>query len=329
LINKGLMTMLKMIAALCAGLTLLVSPAMAQQVVPWPPLIKIVAPFAAGSTADATARAVASGLAKRVGSTVIVENQPGASTFIGTAAVVKGPKDGSVMLLTSTSTFAAAATKRTVPVDVATDLIPVAMLSAGPLTVAASAASNIKTPADLVAAARAKPNGITYGTGGVGSNSHIAAELLNDAAHIQLMHVPYKSGSLVVPDLAAGRIDLTIGTYATVASQVKTGKVRLVAVTTAQPDPAFPGVPTMASAAPGFSIDNWVGIFVAAGTPPAVIKRLNHELNEIAKSGEMRQVMELDGFVPSALSPEEFGSRVRDTYAGFKKIAAVKSIEME
>lgn len=320
--------MLKIIAAFACALTLLVSPAVAQQP-QRPSLIKVLVPFAAGSTADATARAVANELQKRVGTSVIVENMPGAATFIGAAALVKGPKDGSVLFLTSTTTFAAAATRRNVPVDVLTDLVPVAMLSAGPLTVAASADSNIKTPAELVAAARAKPNAVTHGTGGVGTNSHIAAELLSEAAQIQLMHVPYKSGSQVVPDLTAGRIDLTIGTYATVAAQVKTGRVRLVAVTSAQPHPAFPGVPTMASVAPGFSIDNWVGIFVAPGTPPQVVKRLNEDLNEIAKSGEMRKVTELDGFVPVALTPEEFASRVRDTYAGFKNIAASRKIESE
>lgn len=320
--------MLKTIGAFCCALALLVSPAIAQQT-QLPALIKIVVPFAAGATADATGRAVASELAKRVGSNVIVDNQPGASSFIGAAAVAKGPKDGSVLLLTSTSTFAAAATKRTVPIDVNTDLLPVALLSAGPLTVAASAQSNIKTPAELVAAARAKPGGITHGSGGIGTNSHIANELLNDAAHIQLMHIPYKSASLAVNDFVGGRIDLMIGTYATIAPQVKVGRARLVAVTTPQPHPSFPGVPTMASAAPGFSIDNWVGIFAPPGTPPAVIKRLNHELNEVAKSNEMRRVMELDGFVPVALSPEEFGSRVRDTYDAFKKLAAAKNIVVD
>jgi tripartite-type tricarboxylate transporter receptor subunit TctC len=320
--------MLKTIGAFCSAIVLAGAPAMAQQT-PLPPLIKIVIPFAAGSTADATARAVASDLAKRVGSTVIVESQPGASTFIGSAAVVKGPKDGSVLLLTSTSTFAAAATKRVVPIDVLTDLVPVALISAGPLTVAASAQSNIKTPAELVAAARAKPDGITHGTGGIGSNSHIANELLNDAAHIQIMHVPYKSASLAVNDFVGGRIDLMIGTYATVAPQVKAGRVRLIAVTTLQPHPSFPGVPTMASAAPGFWIDNWVGIFAPAGTPPALIQRLNHELIEAAKSDEVRRVIELDGYVPGAQSPEEFGVRVRETYAGFKKLAVAKNIVVD
>jgi tripartite-type tricarboxylate transporter receptor subunit TctC len=291
--------------------------------------MKIVVPVAGGSTADATARTVASELARRIGNTIIVENLPGASTFIGAAAVAKGAKDGSVLLLTSASTFTAAATKKFVPINVNTDLLPVALLSTGPLTVGASIQSNIRTPAELVAAARAKPDGITHGTGGVGTLSHIAHELLNDAAHIELRHIPYKSASLAVSDFVGGRIDLLIGTYATIAEQVKAGRARLVAVTTAQPHPSFPGVPTMASAAPGFAIDNWVGIFAPAGTPPAVIQRLNRELNEVAGSKVVRQVIELDGFVPAALTPEEFGARVRDGYAGYKKLAAAKNIAVD
>jgi tripartite-type tricarboxylate transporter receptor subunit TctC len=322
------MTMFKTFRALCPTLALFAVPALAQQA-PLPPLIKIVVPFAGGSTADATARAVGTELAKRVGSTVIVENMPGASSFIGVAALVKSPKDGSVLLLTSTSTFAAAATKRSVPVDVIADLLPVAMISAGPLTVAASIQSNIKTPAELVAAARAKPNGLTHGSGGIGSNSHIANELLNDAAHIQIMHVPYKSASLAVGDFVGGRIDLMIGTYATVAPSVKAGRARLVAVTTLQPHSSFPGIPTMASAAPGFSIDNWVGIFAPSGTSPVVVRRVNRELNEIAKSNEVRQVMELDGYVAGGLTPEEFSVRVRDTYAAFKSLAVAKNIVVD
>jgi tripartite-type tricarboxylate transporter receptor subunit TctC len=309
-------------------LTLLALPAFAQPA-ELPPLIKIVVPFAAGASTDAAARAVASELSKRVGRTVIVENQPGASTFIGAAAVAKAPKDGSVLLMTSVSTVTAAVTKQNVPVDINTELMPVALLSEGPLVIAASAQNDIRTPTDLVAAARAKPDVITHGTGGIGTLAHVAAEMINDAARIQLKHVPYKGASLAVNDFIAGRIDLMIGVYTTVASQVKAGRVRLVAVTTPQPHPAFPGVPTMASAVPGLSIDIWVGFFAPAGTPPAVVQRLNRELNEVAKSSAVLAVIEPDGSTPRSLSPEEFGSRVRNSFAVWKKVATEKKIVVD
>ncbi|MEY4100164.1 MAG: hypothetical protein RL300_1335 [Pseudomonadota bacterium] len=319
--------MLKKFGTFISGIALIAAaPAVFAQQVPLPPLIKIVVPFAAGASTDVTARAIASQLSTRLGTNVIVENKAGASTFIGVSAVAKGPKDGSMILMTSSSTVSAAATMRSVPVDINTELLPVSLLSEGPLIVAASAMTDIKTPADLVAAARARPDMITHGTGGVGTLAHIAAELLDDSAKIQLKHIPYKGASLVVTDFVAGRVDLMFGVYQTIAAQVKAGKARVIGVTSAQPHPAFPGVPTMASVAPGYAVDIWVGFFAPVGTPPALVQRLNRELNDIAKSKEVLQIIEPDGSSPKALTPEEFGSRVRNSYASWKKLATAKNI---
>ena len=316
---------LKTLKAALATTSLLAFGAWAQQT-PLPPLIKIIVPFAAGASTDVAARAVAAELAKRTGGNVIVDNQPGASTFIGVASAAKAPKDGSVLLMTSTSTITAAATKPSVPVDLTTELLPVAQLSSGPLIIAASTQSNIKTPADLVAASRAKPDQITHGTGGVGTLAHVAAEMINDTAKISLKHVPYKGAALAVPDLVAGRLDLLIGVYTTIAPQVQTGRARLVAVTTPQPQAAFPGVPTMASVAPGLSIDIWVGFFAPLGTPLAVVQRLNAEFNEVAKSKAVLDVIQPDGSVLQSVSPSEFGARVRSGFLAWKKLAADKNI---
>ncbi len=306
----------------------LAAPAFAQQA-QLPPLIKIIVPFAAGASTDAAARAVAAELAKRTGGNVIVDNQPGASTFIGVSAAAKAAKDGSVLLMTSSSTITAAATKHTVPVDITTEMLPVSQLSAGPLIVAASAVSNLKTPAELVAAARAKPDQITHGTGGVGTLAHVAAEMINDAAKIQLKHVPYKGAALAVPDFVAGRIDLLVGVYTTIGPQVKAGRAHIIGVTTARPQSAFPGVPTMASVAPGLNIDIWVGFFAPQGTPTAIIQRLNAELNEVAKTKAVRDVIEPDGSVPQAITPEAFGVRVKTDYAAWKRLAATKNIVVD
>lgn len=321
--------MIKPLSFLLVLLAFLAPPVTRAQSVPLPPLIKIIVPFAAGASTDAAARAVANELSKRTGSSVVVENQPGASTFIGLAAATRGAKDGSVLLMTSTSTITAMATRPTVPVDLTTALLPVAQLSEGPLIVASSTESNIKTPADLVAVARAKPDALTHGSAGVGTLAHVAAEMINDAAKIQLRHIPYKGSALALTDLSAGRINLMVGIYSTIASQVKAGRVRLVAVTSPQPHPAFPGVPTMASVAPGLSLDIWVGFFAPLGTPTALVQRLNRELNEVAGSKTVQDMIAVDGSVSVALSPEEFGSRVRNSYATWKKVAAAKNIISE
>ena len=311
---------------ICATLLAMwAAPALAQQT-PLPAQIKIVVPFAAGASTDAAARVFATEFAKRTGSTVIVENLPGASTYIGAAAVAKAPKDGSVLLMTSSSTFTAAATKATVPMDVTTELLPVALLSEGPIIIGASLQSDIKTPAELVAAARAKPDIITHGTGGIGTFSHVVAELINDAAKIQLKHIPYKGAALAVPDLVAGRIDLMIGVYTTIAPQVKAGRTRLIAICSREPHPAFPGVPTMASVVPGLSVELWVGFFAPTGTPRAVVQRLNQELNEAAKSAAVREAISQDGSLPRAVTPEEFGAQVRSSYTTWKQLAKDRNI---
>jgi tripartite-type tricarboxylate transporter receptor subunit TctC len=294
-----------------------------------PPLVRIVVPVSAGASTDIMARKVAPLLAARLGTNVIVENRPGATGLIGAAAVSKGPADGSILLLFSTSMITAGATMRNPPLDVIKDLTPVAALAENPLVVVVSTKTDIKTPADLVAAARARPDMITHGHGGIGSTAHLAAELFSDAARIQLRHVPYKGAAPAVIDMSSGIIDMMISTNSTVVAQTKAGRARLIAVTSREPSPSFPDLPTMASAVPGFSADLWVGVWTSNGTPPALIQRYNRELVEIARAKEVQDLMQLDGGVPLAWTPAEFATRVRESYDAFKRIASTRSIVME
>jgi len=310
------------------ALSALASVALAQQAT-FPPLVRIVVPFPGGAITDITARTVAPQLAARLGTTVIVENRAGGSTLIGSGAVAKGPKDGSMLLLTTPSLVTVAATMPNMPFDLNNDLIPVAMLTEGPMLIAVSTKTDIKSPADLVAAARAKPDTVTYGTSGVGTLGHLASELLNDAAGVQMRHIPYKGSAQAVTDLAAGNIDMLIGAHSSLAPHVKGGRVREIAVTSRQPSAAFPGMPAMASAAPGFATDIWTVVFVPAGTPAAIVQRLNRELNEIAKSKELRDLMLADGANPMTMSPEEISRRIRESLATYKKVAATKNIVAE
>lgn len=314
----------------CLALALIAgaSTAMAQQTA-LPSTIRMIVPFAPGATTDLMARAAATELAKRLGNTVVVENQPGASTFIGVGTAARAPKDGSVLLMTSVSTFTAAATKRTMTVDVLKDIVPVSLLSESPIAVAASLPSGIKTPNELIAAARAKPDIITHGTAGIGTLGHIAAEMFNDGAKVHLKHIPYKGASLAIGDFVAGRVDLMFGTYSTTAPQIKAGKARLVGITSAEPHPVFPGVPTIASVIPGYSVTVWGGFFVPEGTPTAIILRLNRELNEVAKSNAVLEILEPDAGSPKALTPEEFAVYVRDSYAGWKSFVTAKNILLD
>jgi tripartite-type tricarboxylate transporter receptor subunit TctC len=319
--------MFRTLGAIFSAVALL-GPAAAQQA-PAPPLIRIVVPFSSGGSTDVLARSVAAQLGPRLGTNVIVENRAGAGGLIGASAVAKGPSDGSMLLLTTASLVTSAATTRSVTFDVNTDLIPVALLGEGPMVVAVSSKINIKTPADLVAAARARPDALSYGTAGVGTIGHLTAELLNDSAGIQTRHIPYKGTSLALIDLASGTIDMTVAIYTTLAPQIKSGRVRLIGVTSRQLNPAFPGVLPMASAVPGFEANTWVAVFAPRGTAAALVQRLNRELNEIARSKDVAEQLLSDGATPRPLTPEEVRPRVRESFAVWKKLATAKKIAVE
>jgi tripartite-type tricarboxylate transporter receptor subunit TctC len=315
----------KIVSATAIALAL---PALAQQPA-IPSVIKIIVPFSVGGSTDVMARAVATEMGTRLGTTVIVENRVGAGSLIGSDIVAKGPRDGSMLLFTTASLVTAAATAPKVPFDVTKDLLAVALVGEGPMVVAASAASGIKTPAELVAAATAKPDSLTYGSAGVGSISHLAGELINDSAKIQTRHVPYKGTSLALIDLASGTIDWSVATYTTLVPQIQSGRVRLIGVTTSQPSPSFPGILPMASAVRGLDATTWVAMFAPPGTPAALVQRYNRELNEIAKSKAVSDQMSADGVVRMALTPEEAGTKVRSSYALWKRIATEKKILAE
>ena len=294
-----------------------------------PALMRIVVPFPPGGSNDVIARALAPQLAKRLGNNVIIENKAGAAGVIGSDAVAKAPPDGSQLLLTSSTFLTTAATQAKLPYDPLAALIPVAMVAEGPLLVAVPADKPIKSPADLVAAAKAKPGALNYGTAGVGSLAHLATELLNGAAGIQMTHVPYKGAGPALIDLAAGQIDVMISNYSSLVSQMKSGKVRAIAVTSPKPSPAFPDLPPLAAAVPGYSMDIWVTMFAPAGTPSPLVERLNREINEISASPELRTFLDPDGALPVALSPAAIGAKLRQDLAQLKKIAAERKISMD
>jgi tripartite-type tricarboxylate transporter receptor subunit TctC len=296
---------------------------------PIPKTIRIVVPFAAGGSNDVIARAIAGPLAARLGTTVIVENRAGAAGVVGSDYVAKSAKDGSVLLLTSSSFLTAAATQTQLPYDALTAFAPVAMVGRGPMLLAVSGTAPWKSPTELVAAARAKPAALNYGTAGVGSIAHLSTELLDDTAKVQMTHVPYKGAAPAAVDLAAGQIQVMISNYSTLAPLLKGGKIKALAVTSAKAHPAFPDLPPLAGVAPGYDVDIWVGVFAPAGTPQAVVARLNEEINAIAASPELAPVLEPDGTLPDAISPAVFAGRIKDELATWKQIAAEHKIVAE
>jgi tripartite-type tricarboxylate transporter receptor subunit TctC len=300
--------------------------ALAQEI---PPLLRIVVPFPPGGSNDVIARAIAPQLAKRLGNNVIVENKGGAAGVIGSDAVAKAPRDGSHLLLTSSTFLTTAATQAKLPYDPIAAFVPVAMVAEGPLLVAVPASMPIKSSAELLAAARAKPGALNYGTAGVGSVAHLATELLNGAAKVQMTHVPYKGAANALLDLAAGQINLMISNYSSIVPQIRAGKVRPIAVTSAKPSPAFPDLPPLAQAVPGYAIEIWVTVFAPAGTPMPLVERLNREINQISASPELRTFLDPDGAQPVALSPAALAARIKGDLAQLKRIAAERKISLD
>jgi tripartite-type tricarboxylate transporter receptor subunit TctC len=294
-----------------------------------PGVMRIVVPFPPGGSNDVIARALAPPLAKRLGNSIIVDNRAGAAGVIGTDAVVKGPRDGTAVLLTSSTLLTTAATQSTVPYDPATALVAVSMIAQGPLLLAVTSAAPFKSTTDLLTAARRQPGVLNYGTAGVGSVAHLATELLNGRANIQMTHVPYKGAANALIDLAAGHIGVMISNYSSIVSQVKGGKVRALAVTSQKVSPAFPDLPPLAAEVPGYAIDIWVAVFAPAGTPAALIERLNREINELSASPDLRVFLDPDGAVPVALSSTAFATRIRDDLAQWRKIAAERRIRVD
>ncbi|WP_254241905.1 tripartite tricarboxylate transporter substrate-binding protein [Achromobacter pestifer] len=294
-----------------------------------PKQVKIVVPFTAGASNDAIARAIAPQLAARLGNTVIVENRGGAAGAIGSEYVARSAKDGSVLLLTSSTFLTTAATQPHLPYDPLKQFAPVAMIGQGPLVIAASAQTPYTSLKQLLEAARGKPGALNYGSAGVGSLAHLATVMLDDAAGTEMTHVPYKGAANAASDLAGGLIHVMLSNYSTLAPVVQGKKVKLLATTAQSPSPAFPDLPPAAQALPGYSVQIWVGVFAPAGTPQPYIDKLNAALVEIAASPEMKTLLDLDGTVPSRMDSAEFGARVREELAQWQAIARKHNISAE
>ncbi len=325
--SKSLVKLVLLGAGICAGL---LSQANAQTVPSEvPKVVRIVVPFSPGGSNDLIARAIAPALARRLNTSVIVENRPGAAGVIGSEVVANAAPDGSTLLLTSSTFLTAAATQRRSPFDPVKSFTPVAMIAEGPLLLAVPASAPHRSPAELLQAARARPGQVSYGSSGVGSVAQLATELLASDAKVQLLHVPYKGAANALLDLMSGQIDLMISNYSSISAQIKAGRIRPLAVTSREPSPVFPDLPPLAAAVPGFAIDIWAGVLAPAGMPRPLLERLNREINQIAASPDVRNLLDPDGARPAALAPEAFATRIASDLAQWKRVATERSIVVE
>ena len=277
--------------------------------------VKLVVPFAPGSSVDAIARAVAAKLASRLDQPVIVENKVGAGGVIGMSYVAHQAPDGYTLLLAS-NPFSTAMLigmgNSKPPYDALKDFSPVGQIGAAPYMFVVSNSLGVGNLNELVERARAAPGTVNYGSAGSGSMNHLGVELLSSVANIKLTHIPYTGLAPAITGFMGGQVQLLMPSLPAAMSYVRSGKMRALAVTTAKRSALLPEVPTVAELGfPGFEIDGWWGILGPAGLPAPVLKRLNDELNFVLESSEMRELLARDGASPKPGTPQDFANMLR------------------
>ena len=293
-------------------------------------IIKIVVPFAPGGGTDVVARTLAQEMSKDLGVTVIIENKPGAGTIIGTQAVATAEPDGYTLLM---GTFANAVNPglyAKLPYDQHRDLTAVALVARSFSIVVVNPRSPIKSITDLIAAAKADPDELSYGTYGTGTSAHLAGELFKHMANVNLTTVPYKGSAPAITDLMSGQIQVMFTTVASAAALVEAGQLRALAVTSAERSPAFPNLPTVAEAGvPGYDAEAWYGLFAPARTPPEIIDRLNKAAAKAVKAKSFEKLSVNEGLILVASPPSELERYFREEEDRWRKVIQDAGIKAE
>jgi tripartite-type tricarboxylate transporter receptor subunit TctC len=271
--------------------------------------IRFIVPFPPGGGNDIVARIVAAKLGEHLGQSVVVDNRGGAGGTIGTDITAKAPPDGHTLLVNNISLAVNHTLFPKLPYDTLKDLAPVGLIGRQPNIIVVHPGVPAKSLRELLDAARAKPGQMNYGSGGVGTASHLATEMLKAMAGVELVHVPYKGLGPALTDLVGGRVQLIISTMASALPFTKSGKLRPLAVTTAKRSAFFPEVPTADEAGvKGYEFSTWYGLFVPAGTPRAIVDRLNAEMRKALGSAAVLESFSAQGLEPSPSTPTEFGA---------------------
>jgi tripartite-type tricarboxylate transporter receptor subunit TctC len=271
---------------------------------------------------------VAKSLSETWKQSVIIENRPGAGGLIGTGAVVSAEPDGYTLLVQSASYAANPAIYKKLPYDPLKSLIDVDILGQTPYVLITSAEGPYQSIRDLVIAAKSKPGEITFASAGVGSSTHLAAEYFNQMMGIKLIHVPYKGSPEAIQDTMAGRTAFYMAPLDTAIGQLKGGKVRALGVTSKARNAAVPDIPSIAELGyANFEIGLWFGVWAPAGTPAAIVKKINQDINLAMQSPEVKTAYESKGIKATPMSPQEFAKFVREEMAKYQKIAKDANIE--
>jgi tripartite-type tricarboxylate transporter receptor subunit TctC len=293
-------------------------------------VVRIVVPFAPGGGTDVVARTLAHEMENDLGKSVIIENKPGAGTIVGTQAVATSKADGYTLLMGTFANAVNPSLNAKLPYDPHKDFAPVALIARSFNIVVVNPKSPIRSTADLIAAARANPGKMTFGTFGAGTSAHLAGELFKNMAKVDLTAVPYKGAAPGITDLIGGQIDVMFTTVASAASLVESGQLRAIAVTAAERSPAFPQLPTVAEAGvPGYAAESWYGLFVPAGTPKDVIDRLNQSAATAVQSDAFKKLGVNEGLVMVRLPPDALDRYFHDEEERWRRVISEAGIKLE
>lgn len=290
--------------------------------------VRIIVPFSPGGGTDTIARTLGAAMSQDLGQTVIVENKPGAGTVIGSDTVAKSAPDGTTILIATFAHAVNPSLRSKMPFDTDKAFDPVVLIGRSPNILVVPANSPYKSIKELVAAAKADPGKLTFASQGVGTSAHLAGELFNTLANVNMTHVPYKGAGPALNDLLGGQVNMMFATATAAAPLIESGKVRALGVTTPERSPVRPELPSIAEAGvPGYAAESWYGFFVPAGTPADVVKKLNQATAKAAKSEAFRKRVEGEGLVISAGTPKELAEYV--TAEQKRWAAVVKAAKIE
>jgi tripartite-type tricarboxylate transporter receptor subunit TctC len=293
--------------------------------------ITLVVPFPPGGSTSIVGRLIADKMSQLLGQSIVVDNRGGAGGTVGTKAVTKSEPDGYTLLLGYTGTLAIGPSLyRNVGYDPRKDFAPIGMIGSAPSSLVAHPSFPAKTVAELIAYAKANPGKVNFGSAGVGTVGHITGEYFAHAAGIQIVHIPYKGTGPAMSDLLGGHIPISFSPVATTSGNVKAGLLRALAVTSINRSKLLPDVPTMIEAGvPGFDASLVYGLVAPAGTPPAVIERLNKALRDALVSEDVTKQLELDGTVITASTPEQYADFIDKDEKKWSELVKVSGVEPE
>ena len=312
-------------AAVAAPMTVL-----AQAAFPTKP-IRLIVPFPPGGGTDILSRLVAQKLTESAKWTVVADNRAGAGGTIGITEAAKAAPTGYDLVMGQKDNMVVGPwLYKNLPWDPTKDFAPIAHVAYTPVIIATSANSRFKTLADVVAAAKAAPDTITYGSPGNGTTIHLAGDLFEKAAGIKIRHVPYKGSNPAMMDALAGNVDLLVSSVPSAMGQIKSGKLRPLAVTSAKRSTSLPDVPTVAeSGYKGFDMSTWYGLLMPAGTPAPVVNQMNDAVNKLLATPEMQKAIQDQGAEPLAMTPEAFTQQLQRDYQGMEKIVRDAGVKIE